>query len=581
MGKLFDKATQRDSLRFAWYRIRSNGQNSALPETRDAIHEFERRAESDLIRIQRALRDNKFTFLPQKGVLKAKSGGRFRGIVMAPVENRIIERALLDRLQQDIAFVREVIETPTCIGGVPDRSVPHGLALIRDAFLSGKKYFIRSDISSFFDGIPRQKVLGTLRMHIDDQSFMTLLEKATTVTLQNEKQLGEDKKVFPTDEDGVAQGSPLSPLFGNILLNDFDRQFNERGIVCIRFIDDFIFLGEKEDHVRNAFNSAKEHLSKLGLKCHDPFAKGTSREKAQYGSIDGGFTFLGFDIHPGLFQPSKAARTKLIRNIDWHLQRGCAAITAAMEGKKGAENTQRYAQTLRLVDNVVRGWGNAFAYGNAQNTISDLDNQIDGMLNKFRRWFADKIRDADSATRRRAGGVCLLSDIETKSLDELPYRLQDKKPFRQTNKTIEIYTDGSLLRANRFSTEKKGVGGWAVVFPDGREIKGSEAETTNNRMELMAVIEALKATPVGASILIRTDSNYVVRTAEEGTIINKHKALWDEFAALRQQRKVKLAWVKGHNKNPQNEKADQLANEAANTLKSALSSDTSTNMNAA
>jgi RNA-directed DNA polymerase len=581
MGKLFDKATQRDSLRVAWYRIRSNGQNSALPETRDAIHEFERKAESDIIRIQRALRDDKFTFIPQKGVLKAKSGGRFRGIVMAPVENRIIERALLDRLQQDVAFIREVIETPTCIGGVPDRSVPHGLALLREAFSSGKKYFIRSDISSFFDGVPRQKVLHTLQSHIDDQRFMTLLEQATTVTLQNEKQLGEDKKVFPTNEEGVAQGSPLSPLFGNILLNDFDRQFNERGIVCIRFLDDFIFLGEKEDHVRNAFNSAKVHLSKLGLNCHDPFATGTNREKAQYGLVDSGFTFLGFDIRPGLFQPSKGARTKLIKNIDRHLQRGCTAITAAMEGKNGAENTQRYAQTLRLVDSVIRGWGNAFAYGNAQNTISDLDGQIDRMLDDFRRWFANKIKDADSATRRRAGGVCLLSDIETKSLDELPYRLQGKKSFRQTSKTIKIYTDGSLLRADRFSTGKKGIGGWAAVFTNGREIKGSEAETTNNRMELVAVIEALKATSVGASVLIRTDSNYVVRTAEEGTIINKHKTLWDEFVALRQQRKVKLVWVKGHNKDPKNERADRLANEAAQALKNELSSAATTRKNAA
>ena len=165
---------------------------------------------------------------------------------MASVHNRIVERAWLDCLQSRCDFVKKVINHSTSVGGVPNRSVPHGLKLIKDAFADGKCHYLRSDISGFFDNIPRTYVLDRIAHETDDQRFLTTLEAATTVVLANERALGEDRSVFPTDVTGVAQGSPLSPLFGNILLYNFDIEFNNRGIVCVRFIDDFVLLANSE-----------------------------------------------------------------------------------------------------------------------------------------------------------------------------------------------------------------------------------------------------------------------------------------------------------------------------------------------
>jgi RNA-directed DNA polymerase len=92
-------------------------------------------------------------------------------------------------------------------------------------------------------------VIDKIGNEIDDGRFQDTLRAATKVVLANEKALGEDRRVFPTDEEGVAQGSPLSPLFGNILLYDFDARFNDRGVVCVRFIDDFVLLGDNESSV--------------------------------------------------------------------------------------------------------------------------------------------------------------------------------------------------------------------------------------------------------------------------------------------------------------------------------------------
>lgn len=560
MGKLFLKATERQSLRLAWYRIRANGIRSPLPETRDAVESFARDAERHISRIQKKLRDEVFSFDPQTGVLKKKKSGSKRGIVMAPIHNRIVERAWLDCLQGRVPFVQEVINTPTSVGGVPDRSVPHGLALIRDAMESGKKYFVRSDISGFFDNIPRQDVIGTLAQHIDDKKFLGVLDAATTVTLVNEHALGEDRRAFPTDEEGVAQGSPLSPLFGNILLHRFDQEFNEGGMVCVRFIDDFLLFGEDQGETHRAFNRANKHLRGLGLVCHDPFESGTAKGKAERGTVDAGFVFLGYDIRPGLFQPSKEARDKLKVTVDKHIQRGRHAVMGVIRAANSFEHRQRYVQTLDLLDRVIRGWGDSFAYADANSTINDLDRQIEDKIDHFRSWYRRKMRQADWRTKRRTGGVCLLEDIEPKSLDALPFRLGTAKRYRQTKDMIVISTDGSVIGAGPRAGRDKGPGGWGAVFHnDGQEISGHAHQVTNNQMELMAVIEAVKRTPVRCRVKIRTDSQYVYRAVQEGTMIRSNHDLWDVFRELSNQRRVDVVWVQGHAGDPHNERADALA----------------------
>ena len=176
MEKLFTEATKRHSLRHAWYRIRANGVRSPQQETRDAVVEFERDAEGHIARIQRRLRIGTFSFDPQIGIPKKKRSGGKRGVVTAPIRNRIVERAWLNCLQEHVPLVRDIIQTPTSVGGVPDRSVPHALALIRNAMNDGKERFVRADISGFFDGIPRHDVIKALGEHIADDRFLEVLE---------------------------------------------------------------------------------------------------------------------------------------------------------------------------------------------------------------------------------------------------------------------------------------------------------------------------------------------------------------------------------------------------------------------
>ena len=138
---------------------------------------------------------------------------------------------------------------------------------------------------------------------------------------------------------------------------------------------------------------------------------------------------------------------------------------------------------------------------------------------------------------------------------------------------IKIYTDGSCLG-------NPGNGGWAAIIIDDNkkiQIKGSKKDTTNNQMELLAPIKALKKIPKGSSVQIFTDSKYVKsgitewihnwkkngwKTANKQPV--KNKDLWTELDLMTSEFEIKWSWVKGHSTDKLNNEVDLIARDAAN-----------------
>ena len=147
-------------------------------------------------------------------------------------------------------------------------------------------------------------------------------------------------------------------------------------------------------------------------------------------------------------------------------------------------------------------------------------------------------------------------------------------------KHVDIYTDGSC-RGN------PGVGGWGAVLVYGtrqKELSGGEAQTTNNRMELTAVIEALSALKEPCDVTLTSDSKYVIDALEQGWArgwkqrgwkkADKSPALnpdlWERLLQLVDYHNVTTVWVKGHAGHPYNERCDQLATDFADKIKAEL-----------
>lgn len=138
-------------------------------------------------------------------------------------------------------------------------------------------------------------------------------------------------------------------------------------------------------------------------------------------------------------------------------------------------------------------------------------------------------------------------------------------------KKCEIYTDGSCLG-------NPGIGGWAFIIKYGvheKRCAGALADTTNNQMELLAIIKALKALKEPCEIALYTDSNLMVQGINEwldGWVKKDFKGkknvpLWREYLEVAKCHKITAFWVKAHANHPQNELCDKMAREAAENLR--------------
>ena len=147
----------------------------------------------------------------------------------------------------------------------------------------------------------------------------------------------------------------------------------------------------------------------------------------------------------------------------------------------------------------------------------------------------------------------------------------DKKTSTKTADIVEIFADGAC-------SGNPGPGGYGAILKYGQNIKelsGYETDTTNNRMEMMAVIEALRQLKRPCKVTVVTDSQYLVNgmtkwvqgwirknwmTSQKKPVLNR--GLWEELVRLNNTHSIEWKWIKGHNGHAYNERCDQLAKDA-------------------
>jgi hypothetical protein len=399
----------------AWAHVRAKGLASKLPETREEICRFDAKLVPNLRRISDQLRHERFAFKPAKGVAKKRAGKSPRPIVMAPVANRIVQRAILDTLR-----TVPNLDPYFCVDG------SYGEKGVRAAVLNAfgaittlletersrrsegrparRAYFIRSDIRGFFTRIRREIPLRRIADATADEKFNGLLRDATRAELANAEALGDSIRFFPTDELGVPQGCSLSCFIGDVLLHEFDLEMSQRGILCLRYVDDFLLLGPSRQFVLRAFHRGQEILGKLELDAYDP---DRDTDKASHGFIDDGLTFLGCEIYPGLVQPSKVSRASLLTEVDRILQESLGAMTPPHSVRQRRASFVEATNRVRL---LTTGWGRHYAFCNSRRLFAALDEKIDHRLRRYGTAYRALSADLSPSDARRALGVPPLVD---------------------------------------------------------------------------------------------------------------------------------------------------------------------------
>lgn len=356
------------------------------------------------------LREDRFRFEPAQGKrVPKKSGDGFRPIVVAPIQTRIVQRAVLNKLLER-KRIQRLVDTPYSFGGIRrgdddgNAAVPAAIEAVLKAKAQGLNYVRCADISSFFTRIRKSKVQLVVATAVRDGDFLRLFDSCIEVELSNFSALRQDAERFPIGDLGVAQGSSLSPLMGNILLHDFDREMNEGDCRCLRYIDDIIILAPTERAANARFRRAQTLLDQLGME----FSPSKSSEGAT--TFEAGFSFLGIELVDGLIRPDGNAignfKTKVRAILD-------TSKTALLSAEEDVPPEQALVATLGRLSGTVLGWAMHYRFCNDRITFHHLDKYVDERLREYLGAYK-RARDVRPSEWRELLGVRAIRSVDLK-----------------------------------------------------------------------------------------------------------------------------------------------------------------------
>jgi RNA-directed DNA polymerase len=215
----------------AWRQVKANAGAAGVDQM--TVAEFERRKEELFPLIRNKLIAGKYRFKPARRVLIPKEGapGKFRNLGIPVVMDRIVAQSTHTVFEElfDPGF------TQSNYGFRRGRSQHEAIRTVREKVKQGYRWCAAVDLKSYFDEIPHDLIFKLLRRRIADERLMMLVARALKAGVVVEGKLEKTTK-------GVPQGSPLSPMLSNIVLNEMDHELEKRGLNYARWADDFIIL---------------------------------------------------------------------------------------------------------------------------------------------------------------------------------------------------------------------------------------------------------------------------------------------------------------------------------------------------
>ncbi len=384
---------KQDNIENAWRVIQENARMSQSEVVRKEIGDFAENSGARIRSLCHRLSHGKFEFGQARGIpipkldFRGRKTGKFRPLVLASVEARIVQRAVLNVLLT-IPAIKSYVETRHSFGGVRrtivenkgkrdnPTAVPAAIKEALNAIENGAQFYVTADIRSFFTRISKSHVLTTIRSAINDDQFVDFVAMAITTELSNMEALREKAADFPIQDIGVAQGNSLSPLLGNIILADFDQRMNEGDCRCIRYIDDFIILAPTAKAANARLRKATAILKTLDMEL--------SPENSSAGAVcmKAGFIFLGVEVKPGIIRPSTTAQKRFLASVERTFTESKKALFAVQDGK-AINRPHTFIGTLKKVEGIIDGWGKHYWFCNDAPLFREIDRKVDNLVRGF------------------------------------------------------------------------------------------------------------------------------------------------------------------------------------------------------
>ena len=242
--------------------------------------------------IHERLKSRNYRFKPARRVLIPKPGSlKMRKLGIPVVIDRVVSQSV--NLVFEEIFAGNF--TQSNFGFRRGKSQHRALGHARQVVVDGHEWCASIDLKSFFDEIPHDLILKLIRRKIRDERLITLIARALKAGVMVDG-------VLETTTKGCPQGSPLSPMISNIVLNELDHELEKRGHRYCRWADDFLIFTKSE-------RAAKRTLESITCYLEEQLHLPVNREKSQAALVKN-VTFLGFNITRGKLRISMSARAK-------------------------------------------------------------------------------------------------------------------------------------------------------------------------------------------------------------------------------------------------------------------------------
>lgn len=339
---LMDKVVRPETLTAAWQKVAGNG--GAAGVDRQGIDRFEARSEVYLGELSQALRERRYEPQPVRRVDIPKGDGKTRPLGIPTVKDRIVQTAL--------KFVLEPIFEAQFRNGSygfrPGRGCKDALREVDGLIREGYTFVVDADLQSYFDTIPRERLMQRVEEQISDGAVLELIDK-----FLRQDVMQDGKRWTPTG--GTPQGAVISPLLANVYLHPLDVLMEKSGYRMVRYADDFVILCRSREEAMAVLEQVRRWVAENGLTLHP--------EKTHVGDcrqVGEGFDFLGYRFEAG----RRLVRDKSLKRLKERLR-----------NKTRRTRGESLASIVTDLNPMLKGW---FAYFKQAHgtTFRALDGQI-------------------------------------------------------------------------------------------------------------------------------------------------------------------------------------------------------------